>query len=106
MGVASGGQWMGQVRFRGGLVFKAHRLLYHSTLGSRVIKKKKKRREGSGWGRCRVKGLGFRVQGLGSLTPRLRFWVQDLGSRVVGRAVDGAGAGLRVQGLGFRVWGL
>jgi len=30
-------------RFRGGLVFKAHRLLYHSTLGLRVIKKKKKR---------------------------------------------------------------
>ena len=29
-------------RFRGGLVFKAHRRLYHSTLGSRVIKKKKK----------------------------------------------------------------
>ena len=29
--------------FRGGLVFKAHRLLYHSTLGLRVIKK---RREG------------------------------------------------------------
>jgi len=29
-------------RFRGGLVFKAHRLLYHATLGSRVIKKKKK----------------------------------------------------------------
>ena len=28
--------------FRGGLVFKAHRLLYHPTLGSRVIKKKKK----------------------------------------------------------------
>jgi len=24
-------------RFRGGLVFKAHRLLYHSTLGLRVI---------------------------------------------------------------------
>jgi len=31
--------------FRGGLVFKAHRLLYHSTLGLRVIKKKKKRGE-------------------------------------------------------------
>jgi len=30
-------------RFRGGLVFKANRLLYHSTLGVRVIKKKKKR---------------------------------------------------------------
>ena len=29
-------------RFRGGLVFKADRLLYHSTLGLRVIKKKKK----------------------------------------------------------------
>jgi len=28
-------------RFRGGLVVKAHRLVYHSTLGSRVIKKKK-----------------------------------------------------------------
>ena len=26
-------------RFRGGLVFKAHRLLYHSTLGLRVVKK-------------------------------------------------------------------
>ena len=31
-------------RFRGGLVFKAHRWLFHSTLGSRVIKKKKKER--------------------------------------------------------------
>ena len=28
-------------RFRGGLVFEAHRLLYYSTLGTRVIKKKK-----------------------------------------------------------------
>ena len=28
-------------RFRGGLVFKAHRRLYHSTLGSRVMKEKK-----------------------------------------------------------------
>ena len=27
-------------RFRGGLVCKAHRLVYHSTLGLRVIKKK------------------------------------------------------------------
>jgi len=30
-------------RFRGGLVFKAHRLFYHSTLGLRVIKKKRRR---------------------------------------------------------------
>jgi len=29
-------------RFRGALVFKAHRLVYYSTLGLRVIKKKKK----------------------------------------------------------------
>ena len=28
-------------RFQGGLVFKAHRLSHHSTLGSRVIKKKR-----------------------------------------------------------------
>jgi len=31
-------------RFRGGLVFKAHRPLYHSTLGSRVIQKKRRSR--------------------------------------------------------------
>ena len=30
--------------FRGVLVFKAHRLVYHSTLGLRVIKKKKKKK--------------------------------------------------------------
>jgi len=32
------GSWL----FRGGLIFMAHRLVYHSTLGLRVIKKKKK----------------------------------------------------------------
>ena len=31
-------------RFRGGLVFKAHRLLNHSTLGFRVIRTKKEER--------------------------------------------------------------
>ena len=31
-------------RFRSGLVFKAYRLLYHSTLGLRVIKKKRRAR--------------------------------------------------------------
>ena len=30
----------GVKRFRGGLVFEAHRRLYHSTLGFRVIQKK------------------------------------------------------------------
>jgi len=29
-------------KFRGGLVFEAHRLVYHSTLGLRVIKKKRR----------------------------------------------------------------
>ena len=29
-------------RFRGGLVFQTHRLLYHSTLGLRAINKKKR----------------------------------------------------------------
>jgi len=33
-------------RFRGGLVFKAHRLLYHSTLGLRVIRRTGRRRSG------------------------------------------------------------
>ena len=33
-------------RFRGGLILKAHRLVYHSTLGLRVIKKKQKAERG------------------------------------------------------------
>ena len=31
-------------RFRGGLVFKAHRLVYHSNLGSKEVKKKEQRK--------------------------------------------------------------
>ena len=31
--------------FRGGLVFKAYRLVYHSTLGLKVIKKKNKNKK-------------------------------------------------------------
>jgi len=52
-------------RFRGGLVFKAHRLLYHSTLGLRVIKKKKRRKGGGETRRVMVKGFRFRFGGLG-----------------------------------------
>jgi len=37
--------WYAQCRFRCGLVFKAHRLLYHSNLGSIVIKKREKEEE-------------------------------------------------------------
>ena len=48
-------------RFRGRLVFKAHRKVYHSTLRLRAIKEKKGRGvQGAG---CRVQGTGCRVQG-------------------------------------------
>ena len=46
-GGAAAGARRNLKRFRGGLVLKAHRRLYHSTLGSRVIKKKKKHRASS-----------------------------------------------------------
>ena len=42
-------------RFRGGLVFKAHRLVYHSTKGLRVIKQKRRSsyaRQGAGMRIC------------------------------------------------------
>jgi len=54
-------------RFRGGLVFKAHRFLYNSTLGSRFMREK---RRGQGCGGCglefdvRVWGQGLRCRGL------------------------------------------
>ena len=32
-------------RFQGGLVFEAHRRLYHSTLGSRLMKKRRRRQD-------------------------------------------------------------
>ena len=57
-------------RFRGRLVFKAHKLLYHSTLGLRVIKKKKEDLRGFDFAAStsslscrgfRDWGLGFRV---------------------------------------------
>ena len=51
-------------RFRGELVVKAHRLVYHSALGLTVIKKKKKQGEVH-WNLCRSLGtaaLGLRGQ--------------------------------------------
>ena len=39
-------------RFRGGLVSKAHALVYHLTLGSRLMKKKKVRVWSRGWRRA------------------------------------------------------
>jgi len=38
--VVEGGEGRNVKRFRGGLEFKARRLLYHSTLGLRVTKKR------------------------------------------------------------------
>jgi hypothetical protein len=53
-------------QFRGGLAFKAHRLLNHPTIGLRVMKKKKKKKKearlnrpgqdsGTGFFICKVK---------------------------------------------------
>ena len=43
-------------RFRGGLVFKAYRILYHSTLGLRVIKRKRVHPSGCGVRALEVQG--------------------------------------------------
>jgi len=57
----------GANRFRGGLVFKAHRWLYHSILGSRVIKKKtnphvyRGRSPATTLAHTLLQGFGFRV---------------------------------------------
>jgi len=90
-------------RFRGGLVLKAHRLLYHSTLGLREIKRE---RELTAMGlrsrrspRQDTPGVRYGVEGLG-----LR--VQDLGCRVWGLGFGVWGLGLGVWGLGFGVWSL
>ena len=84
-------------RFRGGLVSKAQRLLYHSTLGLRVMKKNKTKdclgvaeagvefdaphsaveaHERSCHSGFRVQGSGFRVQGSGFRVQGSRFRVQ------------------------------
>jgi len=45
-------------RFRGGLVFQAHGLLYHLTLGLRVIKKEEEDQNLRNWDEDRVGGFG------------------------------------------------
>ena len=80
-------------RFRGGLVSKAHRLLYHSTLGLRVIKT---------WQLAPVKALN--VPALAA--AGLRGWLWGLGFGFWGLGFGVWGLGFRVQGSGFRVWGL
>ena len=75
-------------RFRGGLVFKAHRLLCHSILGSRVINKKKKGSHKAP--QSATPTSGFRVSCL---------WVSGFRFQV-------SGFGFRVSGLGFPGLGL
>ena len=50
-------------RFREGSVFKAHRLLYQSTLGSRAIQRKKKKKM-LGGGEGRIQGVDVLCIGL------------------------------------------
>jgi len=70
-------------RFRGGLIFKAQRLLDHSTLGSREIKKKKKKKH------RRAPPLVADVS---------RFGVERLRVRVEVRGLRVEGGGLKVEG--------
>ena len=102
-------------RFQGVLVFKAHRILYHSTLGLRVIKREREHRRGPHCGPAlffvffcfRVLGLGFGVWGL--VRFRVEGWcrVWGLGMRDCGVGLVGdEGLGFRVWGLGIGVWGL
>ena len=50
-------------QFRGGLVFKAHRLVYHSTLGLIVIPAKKKKTPADGGsGYSKRMSLEFRMK--------------------------------------------
>ena len=51
-------------RFRRGIVFKTDRRLYHSTLGLRVIKKKKIRNANGPWNAEPGDGGGARGDGL------------------------------------------
>ena len=77
-------------RFRGGLVCKAHRLVYHSTLGLRLIKKKKKKKIG-----------------VAAANPFRRTTLQNLdrcgAQRYKWTATNAPGLGLSVWGSGFRV---
>ena len=60
-------------RFRGGLACKAHRLLYHSPLGTRVIKKKKVPVFGMD-----VVGEALRVPGCGFLMSQAPLYLCSL----------------------------
>jgi len=85
----------GPLRFRGGLVFKAHRLLYHSTLGLRVIKKKVHG--------CTIARFAFRESGLGCQVSGATFRVSGAGCRVKDFGFRVQGFGCMVSGVEFRL---
>ena len=109
-------------RFQGELVCKAHRRVYHSTLGSRVKELKKYRRLTSRLAAryliCRLNRLhrgargwnsGFRVWGVslkptlpGGRVQNLQFRVQGVGCRVFGVRFGCPGFGIRDSGFGIR----
>ena len=61
-----------------GLVFKAHRLLYHSTLGWRVIKKKKKLRGRQSFSHDEKRAMRESFGSREKDTPLVRFVHRDL----------------------------
>ena len=79
--------------FRRGLVFKAHRLLYHPTLGLRVIKKKKT--PTPAWSNHKVTSGGAS-------------WAVRIGPlvEVSGFELQVSGFEFQVSGFGFRMKGL
>jgi len=77
-------------RFRGGLVFKAHRLVYHSTLGLRVIKKKKK----GTWMRQALRTA--RTKSERELEAHRLLYHSTLGSRVTKKKVGGVATSVAI----------
>ena len=82
------------MHFRGGLVFTTHRLVYHPTLGSRVIKKKETRRGPecdalcACFEACVSQGVGSNVEGVRSeveVQTGFRGQVDGVQCRKVGR---------------------
>jgi len=92
-------------RFRGGLVFKAHRLCVslNSRLESDEEEKKSYRPAGGG----RVSGFGIRDSGFGLRDSGFGYRASNLGSRVSGSGFRDRTSifGLRVSGIGYRVSG-
>jgi len=100
-------------RFRGELVIKAHRLLYHSTLGLRVIKKKKR---STNIGSKTSASPNVRLKDLLGPVTRVKKKKKDLCAAdirehhlvALGCAVGEErgrpeGSGFRVEGLGLRL---